>query len=311
MIEQINKELLKLQQELDKFNGAVGQVAKAGELSDNLIKSSKELQKSFADQLNKIESLFSEYMNKTYSHTEDKINKIYVGFQKRLDQEEATLEKFSQLTLQNENLTQEYLRKNIEQNEQYVKKLTEEANATLKEQREYIKLQIEKLQKEFDALVNEHKAKLKTEQEVLENYIELAGATAELSKYLKGVDFKKRLNDIDDKIAKINEFTKELNVSFGSTDKKLDKLDEKQVEVLNKISQLLKDKTGKETLTLLKKIAADPKNQVILEKTISNNRKIRSTKFFVILIFIISLLFYSSMAFVFFTLFPHFFEDMF
>jgi ABC-type transporter Mla subunit MlaD len=311
MIEQINQELLKLQQELDKFNGAVGQVAKAGELSDNLIKSSKELQKSFGEQLNKIETLFSEFMNKTYSHTEDKINKIYDGFQKRLDQEEATLEKFSQLTMQNENLTQEYLRKNVEQNEQYVKKLTEEANATLKEQREYIKMQIEKLQKEFDALVNEHKAKLKTEQEVLENYIELAGATAELSKYLKGVDFKQRLDEIDAKISKINDFTKEFKVSFGSTNTKLDKLDEKQVDVLNKISQLLKDKTGKETLTLLKKIASDPKNQVILEKTISNNRKIRSTKFFVILIFIISLLFYSSMVFVFFTLFPHFFEDMF
>ncbi len=311
MIEQINKELLKLQQELDKFNGAVGQIAKAGELSDNLIKSSQELQKSFGDQLAKIENLFSEFMNKTYAHTEEKINKIFSGFQQRLEQEEATLEKFSQLTMQNENLTQEYLKKNIEQNDQYVKKLIEEALGTIKEQKEFFNLQTEKLQKEFDEIVKEHKSNLKTEQEVLENYIELASATAELSKYLKGVDFKQRLDEIDKKIAKLNDSNKQQKVAISEASGKIEKLDEKQVETLNKLSQLLKDKTGKDTLDLVKKLASDPKTSVILEKTISNNKKIKSTKFFVILIFIISLLFYSAMTFVFLTLFPHFFEDMF
>ena len=49
MIEQINTELLKLQDELGKFDGAVAKITQAGEMTDSLIESSKDLQKSFGE----------------------------------------------------------------------------------------------------------------------------------------------------------------------------------------------------------------------------------------------------------------------
>jgi DNA repair exonuclease SbcCD ATPase subunit len=304
MIEQINKELLKLQEELSKFDGTVGQLAKAGEISQNLIDSSKNLQKSFAEQLNKIENLFSEYMNKTYSHSEEKIDKIFQSFQERMEQEQETFSKITELSTETEKLTQETVKKISEQNSKLMNQLLSETQKTLEEQKEYTKLQIEQIQKDISKLLAEHTKKLEKEQQVLDNYVELASATAELSKHLKSVNFPERLDNIAENISESHKTQK-------LTHAKVEKIDEKHNTVLANTQKLVDSKVPLETLSTVRTILNDPRTQQISEDTAKTKKRIGSTKFFVILIFIITLLFYGFMTFVFFTLFPHFFEDMF
>ncbi len=304
MIEQINQELLKLQDELNKFNGAVGHIAKAGELSDNLIESSKSLQKSFSEHMGKIEVLFSEYMNKTYSHTEEKINNIFAAFKDRMQQEENSIEKFSQLTTQNEKLSQQTLSKISEQNTKLIEQFVKEAQATLEEEKDYAKLQIENINIELKKITDEHREKLQKEQQVLDNYVELASATAELSKHLKSVNFPKRL----DTIAKSVELT---NNNIINANEKIEKLEENDDKLISNTQKLIDDKTALEIFSAVRTIQNDKKPQETLDNINKTNKKLKTTKFLVILIFIFSIIFYSFMAFIFFTLFPHFFEDMF
>lgn len=304
MIEKINQELLKLQTELNKFNGAVGQIAKAGELSDNLIESSKTLQKSFSEHLGKIEGLFSEYMNKTYSHTEEKINNIFSAFKERMSQENNSIEKFSQLTSKNEEITQKTITKLSEQNTKLVEQLVQEAQATLNEEKEYAKLQIENINKKLEKITNEHTSKLQKEQQVLDNYVELASATAELSKNLKSVDFPQRL----DTIAKTAEIS---NNNIINANQKLDKIEEDNIAILSSTKKLTDDKTSLEIFSTVRNIQNDKKPQQTLDNTTRIDKKVKTTRLFVILIFVFSIIFYAAIILGILSLMPHFFEDIF
>ncbi len=301
MIEQINNELLKLQEELTKFDGAVSQISNAGKVSEELIASTKELHKGFGEQLEKIEGLFSDYMNKTYTHTEDKLNNVFQKFQERLKQEEISLEKFSQLTMQNESLTQEFLQKITANSTEQVNKLINESSNTLNEEKDFIKLQINNFRKDIDKLIQEHKDTLKKEQELLDNYLELANETAQITATLKKVDFPKRLNDIS---GQIDVLKKNLNENT----QKIAKLSDKNSEILNNTSTLLKDKTT--TKILDKLIKASPRTELLIKNTTKTDRKVSSTRFFVILIFVLMLVFVLFSVYVLLNIYPNFFTDI-
>ncbi|MBN2663951.1 MAG: hypothetical protein JXR68_09910 [Bacteroidales bacterium] len=303
MIEQINTELLKLQEELSKFDGAISQISKSSEISDQLISSSKELQKSFGEKLEIIEGLFSDYMNKTYNHTEDKLNNIFHKFQERLSQEEASLEKFSNLTMQNESLTQEFLQKISENSKEQIDKLISETSNTLNEEKDFIKLQISTIKSDIDKLIQEHNSSLKKEQELLDNYLELANETAQLSVTLKNVDFPKRLDTISEQIDEVKK-------AQNNNAQKVDKINETSTKILNKTTTLVEDQTTKKTLDKVTKIANDTRSQHTLELVSKVNKKAKTTRFFVVLTFILIIIFIAFFTFAFLTFFPHFFEDL-
>ena len=322
MIEQINTELLKLQDELNKFDGAVKKIAQAGEITETLLENSENLQKSFGEQLQKIEGLFSDYMNKTYSHTETKISKIFEHFQERLKQEEQVLEKYTKLTDQNSSLTHEFYEKIASDNNKQISYLVNEATKNLEEQNEFIKLQKVDFQSKINKMIESHNKKIKSEQTVLDNYLELASSTAELSKFLKTVDFPTKLGSIQKQIEEakaennknFNELKAENNQNFTKSNsenkKRFDKIDNSTTNIKNTTQAIIDDPTGKTTLENVNKIIANDKSAEILNSTKKINSKVKSTRFFVVLIFILTLLFFAFFTFVFFNFFPHFFEDI-
>lgn len=318
MIEQINTELLKLQDELGKFDGAVAKITQAGEMTDSLIESSKDLQKSFGEHLNKIQVLFSEYMNKTYNHTEEKIKAIFTNFQERLKQEENILEKFSQLTNQNSDLAQEFIKKSSEETNNHVQRLIDEAQKNFTEEKEFVQLQMSNFQNKVTSMMDSHKEKIKSEQGVLDNYLELADSTAKLSKYLKSVNFPTELDIIKKQVEelkaenlksskKIDKLTAE-NTKFAE---KIEKLTNSTAKINANTQKLVDDNTTKDILTKVTKIDYENKEAEILESTKTLKSKISGTKFWVIVILILTILFYASFAFAFFNFFPHFLEDIF
>ncbi len=325
MIEQINNELLKLQEELSKFDGAVSKITKAGQISDSIIESSKELQKYFSDNLEKINTMFSEFMNKTYSHTENKINELYYHFQERVQQEEKTLEKYTNLVEQNSEITQEYIKKTTEQNSEAINRIIDEAQKTLIEERDFVKLQIENYQTKINEIVNSHNERVKSEQKLLDNYLELASSTAELSKFLKTVDFPKKLDELKTKqievsekndlhFGKIREQNTNLGIGFEEhntkTTAKLEQISADNEDLKSNINKILSDPTNRQVLENVVQLIKENKQAEILKNTAKVKSKIGGTQFFVILIFIFSVLFYAFFTFVFFTFFPHFFSDM-
>ena len=304
MIEVINKELLKLQNELGKFQEAVKAIKKSNESSDNLIESMKQLQESFKGQLEKIEKLFSDYMNKTYRHSEEKVNQIYDGFAQRVEKEEQTLSRISQLAEQNENLLTDTLKKISDSHKTSVQEYTNKSIDLLNEQQDYLKLKIEEMKKNISSLIDEHNNHLKKQEKVLDNYIDLAGATAELSKFLKTVDFPSRLDKINKNIDLVHSENK-------TTNQKIDNNFDKLNEIKKDTDKLVDDKKTQEILEKVTKIVMDNRLDLISQQVTKNSKKISSTRFWTIMIFIISFLFYAFLIMVFFKLFPHFFADQF
>ena len=304
MIEVINKELLKLQNELGKFQEAVKAIKKSNESSDNLIESMKQLQDSFKDQLEKIEKLFSDYMNKTYRHSEEKVNQIYEGFAKRIEKEEQILSKIAQLAEQNETLLTDTLSKISDSHKKAVEEYTDKSLDLLNEQQDYLRLKVEEMKKNISSLIENHNKHLTKQEKVLDNYIDLAGATAELSKFLKSVDFPTRLDEINKKIDLVHSENKK-------TSQKIDNNFDKLNEIKKDTNQLVNDKRTQEILDKVTKIVMDNRLDLISQQVTKNSKKIASTRFWTIMIFIISFLFYAFLMMVFFKLFPHFFVDQF
>lgn len=304
MIEVINKELLELQQELNKFESSISAIKKSNELSENIIESSKILQNSYKEHLTKIESLFSEYMNKTYRHSEEKVSQIFDGLQKRIDKEEENLSKLSELSEQNEQLISETLSQISKSHNESVEKTSKESLNLLKEQKDFVALKISELKNNVEKLVDNHNNRLTQEQKILDNYVELASSTAELSKFLKSVDFPTKL----DKLA--NRFDDIENAQLKS-DSEIQDNNQKLKDIKNDTQKIIDDPKMKLILEAVNKMAADNRIDKALLEIDKNRKKVKSTRTFSVITLILLILFIASMFFVFFTLFPYFFKDMF
>jgi len=310
MTDQINKELLKLQEELTKFEGSVGQILKSNELTNNLINSSKELQNSFAEKLDAIKALFSDYMNKTYNHTEKNLTTLYEQFQERIKHEDKTLEQLSKLTLQNEKATQEYLQKVSENSNTTIQEFYKQTTSVLEEEKEYIKVQIEKINSDIEKLMQEHINRLKTEQQILDSYLELAKETAIITETIKNIDFPKHLEDIKNKIDQTQN-------NFDTTNSKILSCQTKivaQSEPINRIvantEKISSDTTPQKILQLAEKISSDPRLNILIEKNNILNKKINSTKTWTFIVFLLLTLGIGFSIFTLLTLYPNFFETL-
>ncbi len=197
MKEHINTELLKLQEELGTLNTAVQEISKAGKVSEDLINSTQHIHLSYQDQLNKIQKLYSEFLNKTYNHTEKNISKIFTHFKEKIREEEKILEKYTELSLQTEDLTHEYLKTNFNENKKQILGLISDADKNFEGQKTIIELYAKSVENQITKVVESHKERLDEEEKILSNYLELAQLTAELTEQLRQIDFPKRLDFIE------------------------------------------------------------------------------------------------------------------
>ncbi len=286
MIEQINIELLKLQDELQKLKSASEQIAQAGKLSKDILEMGQNLTESYSEVLKKLQSLVSDYMNKTYKITEENLTKLFVSFQERVKEEEEILTKFSELSAQSEDLLKRVLDEILTKGKKQIDDLVVQIKKTLEEQKKMLDSHAKASKDAVQELAKKHEQTLEQEQQILESYLDLAEKTAKLSKVISDIDFPKRLDAIDSKLSSLN----------------------------NRISdteQALKDATAEQTDQLLTKLG-----QVLLaqeelyERVEKNRKKIIGNKILLWIILIINLLFYGSVAYVFLQMFSDFFQAM-
>ncbi len=285
MFEQINIELLKLQEELNKLKTASEQIAQAGKLTTNIVELGQNLNEKYRDYLKKVQDLVSDYLNKTYKHTEENLTKLFYNFQQRVEEEEHILNKFSELSAQTEDLLKNVIDNINKENQKRMQELINQLNKTLDEQKKLLDQYAQDNKKSVQQLTDEHKKKLQVEQQILKSYLELAEKTAELTKIIESVDFPKRLNTLDTK---------------------LDSLNKKQDSYYENIVKTDQDNTQQ----LLDKLETVISNQEELYSMIDKNRKkINGNKVLIWLIFILSLVFYAAATTGFLRVFTDFFDS--
>ncbi len=286
MIEQINIELLKLQDELQKLKSASEQIAQAGKLSKDVLEMGENLTQAYNDVLKKLQSLVSDYMNKTYKITEENLTKLFHSFQERTKEEEEILTKFSELSAQSEDLLKKVIDELLSRSKKQINDLVSEIKKTLSEQKKMHELHAKASKDAVQELAKKHEQTLEQEQQILESYLDLAEKTAKLSQVIADVNFPKRLDAIDSKLSALN-------------------------SRINDAEQAIMQSTSDQTDQLLTKLG-----QILLaqeelyEKVEKNRKKIIGNKVLLWIIFIFNLLFYGSAVYVFLHMFSDFFQAM-
>ena len=279
MIEQVNIELLKLQDELQKLKGASEQIAQAGKISKEVIKMGQDLTEKYRDVLKKLQTLVSDYMNKTYKITEESLTKLYVSFQERLKEEEEILTKFTELSAQSEEFLKNIVKDILAKSKEQIDRLTDHIEKVIQEQKEMLKSFGNKIENTVSDLIYKHEQSLEQEQKILESYLELAETTAKLTKVISDINFPKRLDSVDQKLLSLNNRINGLEEIVRQTNA------EQTDQLLTKIGQLL--------------LAQEE----LYEKVEKNRKKIIGNKILLWLIFIINLIFYGSSVFLFMKMF--------
>jgi hypothetical protein len=286
MIEQINIELLKLQDELQKLKSASEQIAQAGKLSKDVLEMGQNLTESYGDVLKKLQSLVSDYMNKTYKVTEENLTKLFVSFQERVKEEEEILTKFSELSAQSEDILKKVLDQILTRGKKQIDELVAQIKKTLDEQKKMLDSHTKASSEAVQDLAKKHEQTLEQEQQILESYLDLAEKTAKLSKVISDINFPKRLDAIDAKLASLNN-------RISDTEKELKQTTAEQTDqLLTKISQVL--------------LAQEE----LYERVEKNRKKIVGNKILLWIIFIINLLFYGAATYIFLQMFSDFFQAM-
>ncbi len=285
MIEQINIELLKLQEELNKLKSASEQIAQAGKLSKDVLEMGRILNEKYRDYLKKVQDLVSDYMNKTYSHTEENLTKLFYSFQQRVKEEEEILKKFSELSAQSEDLLKQVIDNIVNENKQRAQEIIDQIAKALDEQKKMLDDYAAKINKTLDGVAKDYRKNLEAEQQILASYLELAEKTAQLTKIIESVDFPKRLDTLDTK---------------------LDSLNKKQDSYFDSLTKQQKS----DTQELLDKLETVLNNQDELYAMIEKNRKkISGNKVLIWIIFILNILFYAAAITGFLRLFTDFFDS--
>ncbi len=290
MNEQINTELLKLQEELGTLDTAVKEISKAGKISENLISSTQNIHESYQEQLNKIQRLYSEFLNKTYNHTEKNISKIFSHFQDKIREEEKILEKYTELSIQTEDLTHDYLKNNFSENKKQILGLIKDADKNFEGQRNIIDLHAQSIDKKISAVIKSHEERFEKEEKILSNYVELAQLTAQLTEHLKTIDFPERLDKIK---------------------KTADDIEKRQKLNEEKINKLSNDETTKQILTKVEKLLKDNKFDEILNITKKQKRKANITNILLTIVLITNMIIYTYGGILFFGIFKDFIEAFF
>lgn len=308
MTDQIQQELLKLEQELLKFKGSVNQIIKASEQTDNLIEASKNLQNSFAQYLENIKGLFSEYMTKTYNFTEKNLSKLYEQFQERIKHEDNTLQQLSQLTIQNETLTKEYISQVHQAAKATLEEFAKNSLDILNEQKEYLKLQIEKntidtlkkyseTQQSINTLIENHNNRLKTEQEILDKYLELAEETAKLIETIKNIDFPKHLsklhNELENQKTILSALRKDTNEIITNNN-----------DIKTTLKNIESNPLPQKIFANTEKILSDPRPNIITEITKNILKRTGSIRFWIIFLLLINIVGFGFTLFILFSLYP-------
>lgn len=178
MDDKINKELIKIQDELSTLDNAVAQIDKAGTTATELIKTVREVQGKYSSHLEFIQKKVDELLDKSGKNAEEKLEEIRKIF---VDYHNETIK--SQQS--NNNLIESTIKKNDEQ---------------------------------ISALTSKHSQQVSDVSNLMESYMDLAKSTATLNQEIQEVDFPTRLQNLENAAKQLNQVQVQLKTDIQTID---------------------------------------------------------------------------------------------
>jgi len=159
----INKELIKIQDELSALDNAVNQVEKAGTTAQELIKAIREVQAKYQSHLDYVQKKVDELLNSSEKNTQQKLEEVTKHFKEQAEEIRKIFAEYHVETIK-----------------------TQQANNSLLEDT------IKKNDKQITDLTTKHSQQVTNISKLMDSYMDLAKSTATLNQDIQEVDFPTR-----------------------------------------------------------------------------------------------------------------------
>ncbi len=197
----INKELIKIQDELSALDNAVNQIEKAGTTANEVIKAIREVQAKYQSHLDYIKKKTDEVLSGSEKNTQEKLEEITAFFKNQAEEIRKIFAEYHVETIK-----------------------TQQANNTLLENT------IKKNDEQITDLTTKHGKQVANINKLMDSYMDLAKSTATLNQAIQEVDFPVRLKNLENAAVQLNK----VQVQLGNDIKTID---ETQSEVLKKLKK--------------------------------------------------------------------------
>lgn len=211
MDEIINKELIKIQDELTSLESAAKQIEKAESIANSVITSIRELQGKYTNHLDYITKQVDSLLTQSGSKTETLVNGLSEKYTKQLEEVTGIFEDFHKQTVSMQNQNNDLIKRTVEKTDSQVYQISASHNK-----------QIEEV------------------HTLLQNYLELAQSTATLTELVQKIDFPKRLGNLENAAMQLNQVQVQLKTDFQA-------IETTNAEVLKRTKSVSK----KSTVTLI------------------------------------------------------------
>lgn len=178
MNDKINKELIKIQDELSTLDNAVLQIDKAGITAAELIKTIREVQGKYSNHLEFVQNKVDELLDKSGKNAEQKLEEIRKIF---VDYHNETIKR-------------------------------QQSNNDL------IELTIKRNDQQVNAITSKHEQQVKDVSKLMNGYMDLAKSSATLNQEIQEVDFPTRLQNLENAAKQLNKVQIQLNNDIQAVD---------------------------------------------------------------------------------------------
>lgn len=197
----INKELIKIQDELSALDNAVNQIEKAGTTANEVIKAIREVQSKYQSHLDYVRKKVDELLSSSEKNTQNKLEEITTHFKNQAEEIRKIFAEYHVETIK-----------------------TQQANNTLLENT------IKKNDVQITDLATKHGKQLANISKLMDSYMDLAKSTATLNQEIQEIDFHTRLQNLENAAIQLNKVQVQLGTDIKT-------IDETQNEVLKKLKK--------------------------------------------------------------------------
>jgi F0F1-type ATP synthase membrane subunit b/b' len=197
----INKELIKIQDELSALDNAVNQIEKAGTTANEVIKAIREVQSKYQSHLDYVRKKVDELLSSSEKNTQQKLEEITAHFKNQAEEIRKIFAEYHVETIK-----------------------TQQANNTLLENT------IKKNDEQITDLTTKHGKQVANISKLMDSYMDLAKSTATLNQEIQEVDFPTRLQNLENAAVQLNKVQVQLGTDIKT-------IDETQNEVLKKLKK--------------------------------------------------------------------------
>jgi len=201
MNDKINKELIKIQDELSVLDNAVTQIDKAGTTATEVIKTIREVQGKYSNHLEFVQNKVDELFEKSGKNAEQKLEEISENYKKQAEEIRKIFTDYHTETVKSQQSNNDLIESTIKKNDEQI-----------------------------GALTSKHGQQIADVKKLMDGYMDLAKSSATLNQEIQEVDFPTRLQNLENAAKQLNKVQVQLKNDIQA-------VDETEQEILKKLKK--------------------------------------------------------------------------